>query len=255
MIRRKGLPRTRRSSSAWALAGGRSAPGLSSHSVTSSPDEGSRYLYSDHGGSRQVTGKSHPLDPREDRLPRLDAPVLRAKRRSPGSQTPRALRGLSRAGTEANATTVRSRPAPRTAGAAPQGGRRGRLGRSARSHGRAGPSPPDWEASSRRRVVPTGCRRISHRWRPGGSHLGSWAWQRNCFPRGTVRLRSPAVGELVGATVDQRGAAAEPDGGVGLNAEAFGDGSGAGTAASSRMSCSAVRHHHRTVITTASAGR
>lgn len=111
------------------------------------------------------------------------------------------------------------------------------------------------EASSRRRVVPTGCRRISHRWRPGGSHLGSWAWQRNCFPRGTVRLRSPAVGELDGATVDQRGAATDPDGGVGLNAEAFGDGSGAGTSASSRMSCSAVRHHHRTVITTASAGR
>jgi hypothetical protein len=217
------------------LAGGRSAPGLSSHSVTSSPDEGSRYLYSDHGGSRQVTGKSHPLDPREDRLPRLNAPVLRAKRRSPGSQTPRALRGLSRAGTKANATTVRSRPAPRSAGRRPR--------RQAR------------EASWRRRVVPTGCRRISHRWRPGGSHLGSWAWQRNCFPRGTFRLRSPAVGELVQATVDQRGAATDPDGGVGLNAEAFGDGSGAGTSASSRMSCSAVRHHHRTVITTASAGR
>ena len=86
--------------------------------MTFSPDEGSRYLYSDHAGSRQVTGKSHPLDPREDRLPRLDAPVLRAERRSPGSQTPRAPRGLSRAGTEANATTVRSRPAPRSAGAA-----------------------------------------------------------------------------------------------------------------------------------------
>ena len=254
MIRRKGPPRTGARPRRGPLAGGRSAPGLSSHSVTSSPDEGSRYLYSDHGGSRQVSGKSHPLDPRKDRLPRLDAPVLRAKRRSPGSQTPRALR--------ASAEQARKRTRPLFGPVQP----REALGRHPRRQAREARSvgPIAWtrrthadglEASSRRLVVPTECRRISHRWRPGGSHLGSWAWQRNSFPRGTVRLRSPAVGELVGATVDQRGAATDPDGGVGPNAEAFGDGSGAGTSASSRMSCSAVRHHHRTVITTASAGR
>jgi hypothetical protein len=109
---------------------------------------------------------------REDRLPRPDAPVLRAKRRSPGNQTPRTPGPQpSRHASERDHCTVPSSPEKRWGGA--PGGRRGRLGRSARSHGRAGPSPPDWEASSRRRVVPTGCRRISHRWRPGGSHLGS----------------------------------------------------------------------------------
>jgi hypothetical protein len=179
--------------------------------------------------------------------------VLRAERRSPGSQTPRALRGLSRAGTEANATTVRSRPAPRSA----WGGPPRRQAREARSVG-----PIAWtrrtladalEASSRRRVVPTRCRRLSHRWRPGGSHLVRGHGNETAFHAARsgfgTQLSASWLGRPSISVVRRRTQTAVS------GSMPFGDGSGAGTSASSRMSCSAVRHHHRTVITTPSAGR